>query len=224
MIWTPHNNFMVDHTTKNDFDRHFSAYGLGWGLSDYHGRLRAGHTGGYDGMITAVTLIPDENLGVVVLTNGMKSPIMAATYYALDLFLEGESKDWSAEMLEQTNKRKKDDTRVSFIKENRVVNTKPSVSASEIAGTYKSDIYGTIKITNANNQLHMQFEHSSYLSATLAHWHYDTYEIKWDKKHAWFDFGTVKFTTDNNRKVTGMKFDVPNDDIFFEELKPYRVD
>ncbi|MCB0375293.1 MAG: beta-lactamase family protein, partial [Sinomicrobium sp.] len=87
MVWTPHNNLSVDHTEKNDVNRHFSAYGLGWGLSDYRGRLRVGHTGGYDGMITAITLIPDENLGVVVLTNGMKSPIMAATYYALDLFL-----------------------------------------------------------------------------------------------------------------------------------------
>ncbi len=44
MVWTPHNNFRVDHTTQNDFNRHFSAYGLGWGLSDYQGRLRVGHT------------------------------------------------------------------------------------------------------------------------------------------------------------------------------------
>jgi hypothetical protein len=27
----------------------------------------------------------------------------------------------------------------------------------------------------------------------------------------------------NNLSVTGMDFDVPNDDIFFEELKPVRV-
>ncbi|MEE9461815.1 MAG: serine hydrolase domain-containing protein, partial [Bacteroidales bacterium] len=105
MVWTPHNNRRVDHTTKNDFNRHFSGYGLGWGLSDYHGRLRVGHTGAYDGMITAVTLIPDENLGVVVLTNGMKSPIMAASYYAIDKFLGLETRDWSAEYLERVNKR-----------------------------------------------------------------------------------------------------------------------
>ena len=70
MMWTPHNNFMVDQTQANPFGRHFSGYGLGWGLSDYHGKMRVGHTGGYDGMITAVTMIPEENLGVVVLTNG----------------------------------------------------------------------------------------------------------------------------------------------------------
>ncbi len=45
MVWTPHNNFKVDHTSENDFGRHFRAYGLGWGLSDYHGRMRVGHTG-----------------------------------------------------------------------------------------------------------------------------------------------------------------------------------
>lgn len=223
MVWTPHNNFRVDHTKKNDFSQHFNAYGLGWGLSDYHGRLRAGHTGGYDGMITAVTLIPDENLGVVVLTNGMKSPYMAATYYALDLFLEGESKDWSAELLEKSNKAQKEDKRISLIKENRVLQTKPTVSNDECAGVYVSDIYGKITITNRNNQLKMDFEHSSFLSANLNHWHYDVWEIKWEQKHAWFNFGTVKFTTDNNRKITGLEFEVPNDDIFFEELKPFRI-
>jgi hypothetical protein len=74
-----------------------------------------------------------------------------------------------------------------------------------------------------NFRLRMEFEHSPYLAATLTHWHYDVWEIQWDKKHAWFDFGTVRFNLDNNLEVTGMDFDVPNNDIFFEELKPYRV-
>ena len=121
MIWTPHNNFTVDHTTKNDFERHFNSYGLGWGLSDYHGKLRVGHTGGFDGMITAITLIPDENLGVVVLTNGMKSPIMAATYTALDKFLNVESKDWSADLLKRRNNYKKKDSRISDRIEKRIL-------------------------------------------------------------------------------------------------------
>lgn len=223
MVWTPHNNFQVDHTRRNDFNRHFSGYGLGWGLSDYHGRLRVGHTGAYDGMITAVTLIPDENLGVVVLTNGMKSPIMAATYYAIDKFLGLETRDWSAEYLERVNNRQKEDTRISSRKEKRVPDTKPSVALEDYTGVYQSDIYGEIKISLESDQLRMEFEHSSYLSATLNHWHYDVWEIKWDNKHAWFNFGTVKFNMDNNLKVTAIDFDVPNNDIFFDELKPYKI-
>lgn len=223
MVWTPHNNFIVDHTKKNDMNRHFSAYGLGWGLSDYHGRLRVAHTGGYDGMITAVTLIPDENLGVVVLTNGMKSPIHAATYHALDQFLGIEGKDWSTEYLERANKNQKEDSRIADIKSKRVLNTEPSIPVKEYTGVYKSDIYGEIKISRISGKLQMQFEHTPELSATLEHWHYDVWEIKWDKKHAWFNFGTVRFKTDNNLNVKGLDFEVPNDDIFFEELKPYKI-
>ncbi|WP_117883713.1 serine hydrolase [Aureibaculum luteum] len=223
MVWTPHNNHMVDQTKKNDFNRHFNAYGLGWGLSDYHGNLRVGHTGGYDGMITAITMIPDKKLGVVVLTNGMKSPIMAATYYALDQYLGEETVDWSAKMLANNNRNQKSDTRVSDRKSKRVMNTTSSVPLGDYVGTYKSDIYGDITISKLGDDLKMKFEHSPDLSATLEHWHYDVFEIKWDVKHAWFNFGTVKFNLDNNLKVQGLDFDVPNDDIFFEELKPYKV-
>ena len=224
MVWTPHNNFLVDHTTPNDFSRHFNAYGLGWGLSDYHGRLRVGHTGGYDGMITAVTLIPDENLGVVVLTNGLKSPIMAATFYALDAFLGVEPrKDWSAETLQQADERIAKDTRIAHRKEKRALNTQPTVTREQMTGTYQSDLCGRMTIREHNGELLLEFEQSALMAARLTHWHHDVWEIHWDHPQAFFSFGTLKINTDNNRNVIGFDFDVPNDDFFFEELKPYRV-
>ncbi len=207
-VWTPHNNFTVDHTSPNDFGRHFNAYGLGWGLSDYHGRLRVGHTGGYDGMITAITLIPDENLGVVVLTNGVKSPIMAATYYALDQFLGVENgKDWSADYLKRTDENLAKDTRIADRKAKRVLNTKPSMEVEKLIGTYQSDIYGKIDIRQKNGELTLDFTHSPLLSARLTHWHYDVWEIHWDHPQAWFSFGTVQFKTDNNLNVEVFDFD-----------------
>ena len=192
-------------------------------MSDYHGHFRVGHTGAYDGFLTAVTLIPDENLGVVVLTNGMKSPFLAATYYALDMFLGLASRDWSAEYLERVNKRQREDTRIAGRKEKRVPDTRPSLTPEDYTGTYRSDIYGDIRVSLESGRLRLAFEHSPDLSATLEHWHYDVWEIKWDHQHAWFSFGTVKFNMDNNLGVKGMDFDVPNDDIFFDELKPYKI-
>ncbi len=223
MLWTPHANFTVDQTKRNDYNTHFSAYGLGWGLSDFHGRLRVSHTGAIDGMITAVTLIPDEKLGVVVLTNGMNAPIAAATNYALDQFLGTGTKDWSADLLEKYKQRQSSDTRISSRKESRVEGTQPSLPLEKYTGTYMSDIHGKIRVVLEDDKLRLKFDHADYLSATLAHWHFDVFEIKWDNTHAWFNFGTLKFKTDNNLKITGMDFDVPNDDIFFDELKPYRI-
>ncbi|WP_240928356.1 serine hydrolase [Maribellus sediminis] len=223
-LWKMQNSYAVNRNDRNDFNMHFSGYGLGWGLSDYYGRLRVSHTGGYDGMISAVTMIPDEKLGVVVLSNGMNPPAMAVTYYALNAFLDEEEKDWSAEMLKKKLERKTKDTRVDDRMASRVEGTTPSLELEKYTGTYKAAIYGNIDVKLEDGALRMYFEHSPELSATLEHWHYDVWKLDWDNTHAWFNFGTVKFNMDNNLKITGMEFDVPNDDIFFEELKPVRTE
>ena len=224
LLWTPHNSYVVDHTRPNDFNRHFNGYGLGWGLSNYHGHLSVGHTGGYDGMISEVRMLPGEGLGVVVLTNGVMSPIGAVTNYTLETLLGLEPRDWSAEMLPRALRRQQEDPRITAIKNARVQGTQPTLPASAYAGTYHSAIYGNIYVRQDGNNLRLEFEHSPKLTASLHHWHHDVWEIRWDEPQAWFDFGTLQFSLDNKRQITGMHLEVPNNDIFFEELMPVRVD
>jgi CubicO group peptidase (beta-lactamase class C family) len=223
IIWKMHNTYNVDLTKLNDYNTHFRGYGLGWGLEDFDGKMRVSHGGGYDGMISSVTMIPDEKLGVVVLTNGMNAPTIAVANYTLDAFLGLKEKDWSAEMLGQNKKRQSEDKRVSERKEKRITGTKPSLSIEKYTGIYNAPIYGKIEVKQENGILRLYFEHTPELSASLEHWHYDVWKINWDKTQAWFNFGTVKFNMTNNLEITGMDFDVPNDDIFFEELKPVRM-
>jgi CubicO group peptidase (beta-lactamase class C family) len=224
MLWTPHVSYTVDHTRENDFNRHFNGYGLGWGLSDYYGRLSVGHTGGYDGMISEVRMLPKEGLGVVVLTNGVMSPIGAVTNYTLETLLGLEPRDWSAEMLPRALSRQQEDPRITAIKNARVRGTQPTLPIREYAGTYHADIYGNIIVRQDGNNLRVEFEHSPKLTASLHHWHHDVWEIRWDEPQAWFGFGTLQFNLDNKRQIKGLTFDVPNRDIFFHELKPVRVD
>ena len=134
-----------------------------------------------------------------------------------------EEKDWSAEMLEKSKKSQLEDTRISERIEKRVAGTKPSLDIEKYTGTYFAPVYGKIEVNLENDNLRLNFENTPELSATLEHWHYDVWKINWDKTHAWFSFGTVKFNMTNNLEITGMDFDVPNDDIFFEELKPFSV-
>ena len=223
MIWTPHNNFTVNHVKANDFETNFSGYALGWSISDYHGYLRINHGGGYDGMITSVNMLPDLKLGVVVLANGLESPTNAITYYTLDRILGIDGKDYSADYLERMKKRPAVDPRISKAIDARVEGTYPSLDLEKYQGVYYSDIYGEITVKLENDKLRLYFEHSEDLSATLKHWHYNVWEIDWDNIHAWFDFGTLSFKLDNNLSITGMDFSVPNNDIFFEELKPVRL-
>lgn len=62
-----------------DKKMHYRLYGLGWGLRDYYGHEIISHTGGVNGFLSVVTLIPEENLGIVVLTNSDANTL----YYAL---------------------------------------------------------------------------------------------------------------------------------------------
>ena len=148
---------------------------------------------------------------------------MAATYYAFDQFLGTGTKDWSSDLLDRTNENQKNDTRIADMKAKRVMDTKPSFPLSSYTGTFHAPVYGNIKVVLEAGELVLLFENSPRLSAKLRHWHYDVWEIVWDEKHAWFSFGTVKFLTDNDMQITGLEFKVPNDDIFFEELKPKKV-
>lgn len=224
LMWTPHNTFKLSERSKEMLPgRHFSGYGLGWSLMDYHGTMAVSHGGGYDGMYSRVMMVPDLNLGVAVLTNSMEGISTPLAYYIVNQYLRKDMRDWSAEYLERarTNNGHKED--VAERKSARVMGTKPLIKESEKKGTYFDPMYGNIEVSEVEGALRISFQDASKLSATLSHWHYDTYEIKWDEEHAWFDFGTVSFILSNNLEVVGLEFDVPNGDIFFDELHPKKM-
>ncbi|MFD9092283.1 serine hydrolase [Streptomyces collinus] len=73
-------------------------YGLGWNVGyDQRGRLRLNHSGAFDlGAATAVTLLPGERLGIVVLTNGQPVGVPEAVAAAFfDIAQNGrQTVDW----------------------------------------------------------------------------------------------------------------------------------
>jgi hypothetical protein len=84
-------------------------------------------------------------------------------------------------------------------------------------------LYGDIQIEQQGDQLYINFVKAPGLKAKLTHWHYDTYLMEWLEPQSWFSFGTVQIQQDNDHKPSGLLFDVPNDDIFFEEIHAVRV-
>ncbi|HRH47033.1 MAG TPA: serine hydrolase domain-containing protein, partial [Pyrinomonadaceae bacterium] len=66
-LWKIHT--VLDADPDPRYNSHFAGYGLGWRLTDKKGNMMVDHTGGLPGMASKVTMVPDLNLGVVVLTN-----------------------------------------------------------------------------------------------------------------------------------------------------------
>ncbi|MEO1517560.1 MAG: serine hydrolase [Bacteroidota bacterium] len=222
-FWTPHNNFTLSRDSEYYPSRNFSGYGLGWGIADKKGRKVVSHGGGYDGMYSRVVIVPEEKLGVVVLTNGMRGISSALTNYVLDAYLQDGQRDWSADMLEiQGAREERRKELLANWHKNRQADLPPTVEAQKLCGEYFDPMFGSIEIKQQGEMLLLEFPKAPKLNAQLTHWQSNTYQINWNETHAWFDFGTLQFLLDNKGKPKRLQFDVPNGDIFFHEIEAVR--
>jgi CubicO group peptidase (beta-lactamase class C family) len=124
-------------------------YGLGWNVSyDDEGRLRLSHTGAFEqGAHTNVTMLPGEQLGIVVLTN--TSPVGVADAVALDFFdiaQTGEiSRDWIP-LVDALYQQQMDEDRSKTDYAHPPTDAAPAKAADTYAGTYGSDYYGRAQV------------------------------------------------------------------------------
>lgn len=224
-MWAPNTIIPIsEKRAKDNPTTHFSAYGLGWVLKDYQGKKIVEHSGGYDGMYSRVVMIPEEKLGIVVLTNSMTGVEGALANIVLDAALGVSGKDWSADMLKSftSSQERKAKAHAKWVSE-RVFNTKPSLAESDYAGTYGGALYGNATVTQEDGKLVLRLLPNKDLVADLSHWHHDTYVLKWRQDMSWFDGGSVNFVIDAAGKVNEMKIDVPNEDFWFTELEMKRL-
>lgn len=159
---------------------HFFTYGLGWFLHDYQGQAVAMHTGSIDGMSALIGLIPDRRLGVYVLANLDHAELRHALMYRVfDMYSGNPARDWSKELLALYGglERQADSTRRQQ-EQRRVADTRPSLPLERYAGTYTSQTYGDVVVTVRQGALHFAFGRGRV--GALTHWHYDTFQAKWD--------------------------------------------
>lgn len=211
--------------SRNMPSRHFNLYALGWNVFDYQGRKIVTHSGGLDGMLSRTVLIPEENTGFVILTNGESAAFNIMFNKMLDSFTGAPNRDYNAETLKRNESAKKAEAEeTAKVDAARVKNTKPSLALAGYAGTYRSEMYGDVTIAEENGKLVLRMIPAPNFVADLEHWHYDTFQIKWRPSVAYnFPRGFVTFTIDKDGKTDQLKIDQPNNDFWFYELDLKRV-
>jgi len=159
----------------------FADYGLGWFLRDYHGRKLVGHTGGVAGFVSRVMLVPEEHLGVVVLTNAEEGGAFdSILYHLLDYYFQLPPKDWIAAYKAVKDKEEADAVETMKKAEGaRDANSKPSLPLAKYAGVYNDAWYGPITIKSENGGLIISFDHTPGMVGDLQHWQYDTFKAHW---------------------------------------------
>lgn len=156
------NQHLYNHT-------HYDLYGLGWALEDYEGVEIVSHSGGIWGFVSGVTLVPDLNLGIVILTNSDENWFYEALKWEiLDAFLGLPYRNYSDDYCSRY-KRQAEVRAINLQKwQDAVTDTFPfGKKIKEFEGTWNNELYGNILIKKEQNQLKVTFEHHPGLTAVL---------------------------------------------------------
>lgn len=201
----------------------FSGYGEGWSLSDYRGRKLVWHTGGWPGMVSRLTLVPEEKLGIVVLTNQeVGAAFHALTLQALDLLLGASSStpqtDWVAaygKALAATQGKAEESWRKHVAA--RDAKSRPSLPLAAYAGTWRDPWYGDVVLRQNGGKLEIQFSKTAQLLGDLEHWQHDTFIVRWRDRALNADaFLTFTLDVDGKPREARMQAISPLTDFSFD--------
>ena len=220
-----HNEMWRIHTvtpTNSDprYNSHFSGYGLGWNLRDVKGNLNVFHAGGIPGMLSFVTMYPDLNLGIVILTNtnsggGLNYSVfntIADSYLGLDDF------GWTEKRVALMNQRRSGGDEVTnkvWAKVEAVKNT--PVKNEDYIGVYEDKWFGKIEVFEKDKQLYFKSYRSPKLNGPMAFYNANTFAIKWDYQAMNCD-AFAMFSLDETGKAQSIKMKgiSPNIDFSFD--------
>ena len=169
-------NIITSSRKSSLYPIHFRGYGLGLNVADYNGRQVYWHTGGAAGMVSNVCFVPEEKLGIAILTNNDNQNFFECLrYQILDAYLGVPYVNRSLQQLSGFNKGMNDQlAEIDGWKKTMedVMNGSDSVSKAGVkykyAGTYSNQLYGTITITKSNDYGYkIKFNSHKELEATL---------------------------------------------------------
>ncbi|TVZ05644.1 serine hydrolase [Trebonia kvetii] len=154
------------------------AYGLGWLNGRYREHTLAMHDGGIDGFTTHCMLLPDDGVGVVVLTNTSAAMMhWTVACRVLDELLGAEPVDVFGYL------KPRFDAAMAGAREAKaarrvVAGAPPAHPLSDYAGEYEHPGYGILTITPNGGVLKPSL---GTMDLSLAHRHYDTFDLAWSE-------------------------------------------
>ena len=183
-----------------------SAYGLGWNILDYKNHRVWTHSGATDGFNTFMYLMPELELGVVMVGNTFNRLGVAVAYQVMDAFLGESERDWSTYHLDNYKKQyEKVKQARDEVDQSRIPNTRPTLSPAEYTGVYVSDAYGKAEVLERDGNPVIRFWDDENMEAALEHWHYDTFRAVWKNRALREEF--LQFHLDKNGKIDAMEFE-----------------
>jgi CubicO group peptidase (beta-lactamase class C family) len=192
-------NILTGSRKSPYYPTHFRGYGLGVYSTDYNARQVYWHTGGAFGHVTNVCFIPEEKLGITILTNNDNQNFFEALrYQVMDAYLNVPYTDrsnfqWGFYV---QGKKEVDDTLTALQARVDKKNT-PALKWEDYTGNYYHTIYGRINITKREGGLMCRFQHHPELIGYMDYM--DNNEFRVTYSNIGYGIYPAKFTLKNGK-------------------------
>jgi CubicO group peptidase (beta-lactamase class C family) len=206
-------NIVTSSRKSAIFPMHIRGYGLGLNVADYNGRQVYWHTGGAGGIVSNVCFVPEENLGIAILTNNDNQNFFELLrYQILDAYLGVPYVNRSLSQLQAFKAGMEQQVNDINGWKARVKGSKPELPMGAYAGVYTNQLYGNITVSQIGNQLKINFETKPDLSATLDYmdngeWLMQYNNILYGIFAVKFDIGNAKVKSITTRQNEFVEYD-----------------
>jgi len=196
-----------------------SHYGLGFQCGSYRGDRLVLHTGSWIGWGTQMTLVPDFGIGVAVLTNRSANEVpQTLTWYLVDRLRGREPVDWRERFRNRREEILLEMRASKDVREKaRHKNTRPAHDLAAYAGDYAHPAYGVMSIKEESGALHWSWRG---MFATMAHRHYETFQLPEVPDRLLPDGLAITFLTDREGNIVSLSAPLEPlvEDIVFARL------
>jgi hypothetical protein len=185
-------------------------------MEEYSGRKIVSHTGGVNGFVTSVALIPEEKLGILVFTNTDANNFYEALRYEImDAYLGLPYRNYSHVYVGFKRSRDKNEAaRLQKKRDTVAMHLPTAVPLTAIAGEYTHEVYGKMNITQEGSKLVARFEHHKGREAVVEGLSGNRFLATFNDPL--YGINEWTFTIDNN-KVKSVRVTVAD----FVEFTPY---
>ncbi|HNW61263.1 MAG TPA: serine hydrolase [bacterium] len=183
-MWTPQT--IIPVRNSGPYNAHFSAYGLGWGLTDVKGWLQASHTGGLMGIVTQVTILPEIKLGIIVFTNQQEGAAFAAVTNTIkDFYLGMAPVDRVEEWRQRRGEQNTDAAKVVEAVQLKIaaqLKSKAFPDRAPYVGLYTDRWFGDVALTLERGRMRFQALRSPKLRGEMFWYAGNTFVVRWDDR------------------------------------------
>jgi len=184
-MWRPQT--LIPLRNPGPYNTHFSAYGLGWGLSDVKGFLQVTHTGGLMGIVTQVTILPELELGIIVFTNQQEGAAFSAiTNTIKDFYFGIEHVDRVKELSEKREQPFSEAARVLESVEKKVAEQRKMKrglpDCTLFTGAYTDPWFGEVTIAVEGGRMRFRSLRSPKLRGEMFYYAGNTFVVRWDDR------------------------------------------